>query len=211
MKKIINRNYFENKYWRKYDHLVGIDEVGRGSWAGPIVVAGCIFPKWYTNNELKDSKKLSIKKRKDLFECIKKDALGYHIVFIDASEVDKLNPKQASIKGMKMVFDQILPKPDFALIDGETINTLENKSLSIIEGDNKSISIAAASILAKVTRDNYMVSIDKKYLGYDFAKHKGYGTLLHLQNLKNKGPIRNFHRFSYRPIQNILHYIKERN
>lgn len=209
MKKIINRYLFENKYWKKFDYVLGLDEAGRGCWAGPLVVAGCILPKNYHNDAIRDSKKLSIKKREELFEIIKKDALSYHIVFIAPAEVDKLNPKQASIFGMERIIKEISPSPQAILIDAEKINTkIPNES--IIKGDDRSISIAAASILAKVTRDKYMESMENTYPGYGFANHKGYGTTLHLKQLRKNGPIKGFYRFSYRPIKNVLLTIKDK-
>ncbi|MDR0857095.1 MAG: ribonuclease HII [Mycoplasmataceae bacterium] len=195
---------YEDKYYGEgYKLIAGTDEAGRGSWAGPIVVAMAILPKGYKNDAIDDSKKLSEEKREILFEQIIKDALDYNIVFIDAKEVDKLNPKKASILGMESCIESIKTKPDIVLIDAEHIKS-NIKTVSIIKGDAKSITIAAASILAKVSRDRYMRSLDKKYPNYYFAKHKGYGTALHLAALKVNSPIEGLHRFSYEPIKNLL-------
>ncbi|MDR0739391.1 MAG: ribonuclease HII [Mycoplasmataceae bacterium] len=204
MKNRANMYAFENKYRLKgYKSIVGLDEVGRGSWAGPLVVAAVILPERYHNDEINDSKKVSIKKRELLYDVIVKVALDYAIIFIDPIEVDRLNPKAASIKGMKMALDELKVKPQIALIDSEIIESkVETKS--IVKGDEKSISIAAASILAKVSRDRYMEKISEQYPQYHFAKHKGYGTIQHLKALQKFGPIKNFHRFSYKPIQKIL-------
>jgi ribonuclease HII len=166
------------------------------------VAAACILPKNYKNDVIRDSKKLSIKQRDELFDEIKKIALAYEIIFIEPDEVDKLNPKQASIKGMELAVKQLSIKPQHLLIDAEEINC-NIPQTSIIGGDDKSISIAAASILAKVSRDRYMINISQTYPSYHFDKHKGYGTKEHLLALKKFGPIKGFHRFSYKPIINL--------
>ena len=199
-----NLLYYERKYWVNNKYIVGLDEVGRGAWAGPIVVAGCILPRNYKNNEINDSKKLSRKKREKLFDQIKKDAIATLIYFIDAPDVDKFNPKNASILGMEYICNNILPKPSMAFVDAEQLKKTKVKTLSIVHGDSKSISIAAASILAKVTRDRYMEQMDNKYPGYYFTRHKGYGTMVHLNQLYKYGPIKNFHRFSYRSIKEVM-------
>jgi ribonuclease HII len=162
------------------------------------------LPLNYHNSEIKDSKQLSIKQREKLYDEIIKKAEDYSIVFIEPNQVDELNPKQASINGMKQALSELkVKKPSMALVDAEKIESkIETKS--IIKGDEKSISIAAASILAKVSRDRYMEKMDKVYPQYYFAKHKGYGTMVHLKMLRKYGPIKNFHRFSYKPVQKIL-------
>jgi ribonuclease HII len=158
----------------------------------------------YHNDKINDSKQLSLKQREELFSQICKIAEDYSIIFIDSNQVSDLNPKQASINGMKQALEELkIKKPCMALVDAEKIESkIENKS--IVKGDEKSISIAAASILAKVSRDRFMVKMDKIYPQYHFAKHKGYGTIDHLKMLRKYGPIKNFHRFSYKPIQKIL-------
>lgn len=199
--------YYENKYYSKgYKKIAGLDEAGRGCWAGPLVAAACIFPVGYKNDEIKDSKTLSIKKREKLFDLIIKDCLSYSIVFVESKKVDELNPKQASIYAMGLAIEKLSIKPDILLIDAEKIPS-KTKTQSIIKGDAKSVSIAAASILAKVSRDRYMVKIDSKYPLYNFKKHKGYGTMEHLAALNKHGPIKNFHRYSYRPIKKVLENI----
>lgn len=199
-----NMYLYENKYFYKgYKNIAGVDEVGRGCWAGPLVVASVILPARYRNDKINDSKTLSIKKREELFDVITKDALDYQIIFIDPIEVDKLNPKAASIEGMKRALEQLKIKPDIALIDYEKIVGYDKEFESITKGDAKSISIAAASIVAKVARDRYMIQIDSKYPQYGFKKNKGYGTIDHIKGLRKYGPIKGFHRFSYKPIQTI--------
>ena len=190
-KEVYDRYLYENKYWSKgCNYVLGIDEAGRGSWAGPISVAGVVLPVGYKNDEINDSKLLSAAKRQKLF-------------VVPAVDVDKYNPKQATINGMKKIIEKCNPKPDVALIDAEKIQNCKIKTESIIKGDQKSISIAAASILAKVSRDLLMCEYDKKYPEYEFAKHKGYGTLLHLKKIRKYGPIEKFHRFSYNSIKEI--------
>ena len=196
---------YERKYWNQgNEYILGLDEAGRGPWAGPLVVAGCILPKGYKNDEINDSKKLSMKKREKLFDEIIKSAIAYDILFISAQDVDKLNPKQASINGMYEVFSSIKPTAQVVLIDAEKVPKIKAKTESIIKGDAKSISIAAASILAKVARDRYMIEIANKYPEYHFDSNKGYGTIEHLKAIQKFGPIKDFHRFSYRPIKKII-------
>lgn len=196
---------YERKYWNQdNEYILGLDEAGRGPWAGPLVVAGCILPKGYKNDEINDSKKLSMKKREKLFDEIIKSAIAYDILFISAQDVDKLNPKQASINGMYEVFSSIKPTAQVVLIDAEKVPKIKAKTESIIKGDAKSISIAAASILAKVSRDRYMIEIANKYPEYHFDSNKGYGTIEHLKAIQKFGPIKGFHRFSYRPIKEII-------
>ena len=196
---------YERKYWNQgNEYILGLDEAGRGPWAGPLVVAGCILPKGYKNDEINDSKKLSMKKREKLFDEIIKSAIAYDILFISAQDVDKLNPKQASINGMYEVFSSIKPTAQVVLIDAEKVPKIKAKTESIIKGDAKSISIAAASILAKVARDRYMIEIANKYPEYHFDNNKGYGTIEHLKAIQKFGPIKDFHRFSYRPIKEII-------
>jgi ribonuclease HII len=160
------------------------------------------LPVGYKNDEIRDSKKLSIKQRERLFDEITKNAIDYEIVYISPKNVDKFNPKKSSILGMQQAIKKLRVKPDHVLIDAEQIN-INIPHTSIIGGDDKSITIAAASILAKVTRDRYMVNIHKNYPMYYFDKHKGYGTKQHLLALQKYGPINGFHRFSYKPIINL--------
>lgn len=185
-----------------YKLVAGLDEVGRGCIAGPLVSAAVIFPQNYQNDLIKDSKLLSSTKRELLFDIIKKDALAYYISEISANELDRLNPKQASIFSMQKSIEKINIKPDFLLIDYEKLNT-DIDSLSITKGDQKSISIAAASILAKVYRDNLMIELAKKYPEYLFEKHKGYQTKKHEEAIKKYGAIKGIHRFSYKFLKDF--------
>lgn len=201
MKKLNITQYEQKISLDGYQLIAGIDEVGRGCMAGPVVVAICIFPFNYQNDKIDDSKKLSPKKRLESYCEIIRDCVDYHVEIIDANEVDLLNPKQASIVGMERCALKINTRPDYLLIDAEKINS-PIPSLSIIKGDTKSISIAGASIIAKVTRDQMMIELSKIYPLFHFEKHKGYVTKIHMEALKKYGPIKDVHRFSYKPVKN---------
>lgn len=192
-------NEFENHYFDlQHKMVMGLDEAGRGPLAGPLVVAGVCFKKGYKNDEINDSKKLSEKKRDVLFDQILKDAVYYEIVIVDTDTIDKLNIYQATKQAMIEIASKnanvtaILSDAMRFEIEGKVIE-------SIIKGDQKSISIAAASILAKVTRDKIMYEYDKQYPAYGFAKHKGYPTKQHLAALDAFGVL-DIHRKSYGPV-----------
>lgn len=192
--------YELNAHKNGYQLVIGVDEVGRGCIAGPLVCAGVIFPIGYTNNEIKDSKLLTIKQREKLYDQIIQDCLDYHIVVISSAEVDNINPKQASRLGMKRCVQEIKLKPDYVLIDFEKLD-IDITSLSLVKGDQKSISIAAASIIAKVYRDRLLDELHLLYPLYGFNKNKGYLTKQHLNAINEYGPIKSIHRFSYKPIK----------
>lgn len=190
-------NQYENLYWDKNQYVIGIDEAGRGPLAGPVVVAGVIFPIGYDSKDIYDSKKLSLKKREELYKVILEDALYYNIQIVDEKDVDKYNIYQAT----KMANERIVldSKCQVVLTDAMKLQ-LENYTVySIIKGDQKSCSIAAGSILAKVTRDHIMDEYDAIYPQYGFKQHKGYPTKAHLQALQQFGPCP-IHRFSYGPV-----------
>ena len=190
-------NQYENLYWDKNQYVIGIDEAGRGPLAGPVVVAGVIFPIGYDSKDIYDSKKLSLKKREELYKVILEDALYYNIQIVDEKEIDKYNIYQAT----KMANERIVldSKCQVVLTDAMKLQ-LENYTVyPIIKGDQKSCSIAAGSILAKVTRDHIMDEYDAIYPQYGFKKHKGYPTKAHLQALQQFGPCP-IHRFSYGPV-----------
>ena len=190
-------NQYENLYWDKNQYVIGIDEAGRGPLAGPVVVAGVIFPIGYDSKDIYDSKKLSLKKREELYKVILEDALYYNIQIVDEKEIDKYNIYQAT----KMANERIVldSKCLVVLTDAMKLQ-LENYTVyPIIKGDQKSCSIAAGSILAKVTRDHIMDEYDAIYPQYGFKKHKGYPTKAHLQALQQFGPCP-IHRFSYGPV-----------
>lgn len=196
----INLYEFEEKLYDEGFHLIcGVDEAGRGPLAGPLVVAACILPPFLRIEGINDSKQLSAKKRKELYKVIVKNALAYKIVFVTEEDVDSLNIYQATKKGMLMAIAGLKHKPDYALIDAMPLGELEIPQNSIIHGDARCASVAAASILAKVTRDEYMEKMDIKYPNYGFKKHKGYGTKAHMQALEKYGPCK-IHRKSFAPV-----------
>lgn len=199
MKEIENQLRVENGY----KNICGLDEVGRGCWAGPLVVAICLFDHEYFDNEINDSKKLKESERERLFNKIINNAIFVDWIIYDAEFVDKHNPKTTSIIGMEYLINKHKNKIDFCLIDAEKVET-DVPNMSIIKGDEKSFTIAAASIVAKVIRDRIMKELDKVYPEYGFAAHKGYGTKKHLESLKKHGPIKTVHRFSYKPIANLI-------
>ena len=167
--------------------VCGIDEAGRGPLAGPVCAAAVIFPEGCVIEGVNDSKKLTEKKREALFDVIKEKALAYSIAVADEKEIDEINILQATYLAMRRAFDGLDIKPDMALVDGNRDPGLGVATRTIVKGDANSMSIAAASILAKVTRDRFMLEMDEKYPEYQFAKHKGYGTKLHYEMLTEYG------------------------
>ncbi|VEU77090.1 ribonuclease HII [Mycoplasmopsis columbina] len=194
---------FEKDYWNEYDLILGLDEAGRGCCAGPLVVAGVIFNKNYVNLDINDSKKLNSKKREELFKIIKRDALAYKIVVYDANYVDLFNPKQTSRNGMLKIVKEIELKPNLIITDFEKIDQTDIKQINLVKGDSKSISVAAASILAKVFRDQLMENYDQKYPQYNFKKHKGYATKDHQNVLEAFGPSP-IHRLTYKNVEKCI-------
>ena len=191
--------YEEELYDNGYEKVCGIDEAGRGPLAGPVVVAACIMPPFLRIDGINDSKQLTEKIREELYKIIVKEALAYSVVFINEKEIDELNILNATKKGMLKALDELKVKPDYVLIDAVKLDELKIESKAIIHGDALSASIAAASILAKVSRDHYMEAMDKKYPNYGFARHKGYGTKAHLEALEKYGPCKN-HRKTFTPV-----------
>lgn len=187
MKEQIDMLQFEKDYISQGKKFVaGIDEAGRGPLAGPVVVASVIMPMDNIIEGINDSKKLSEKKRNLLFEKIKEVAIAYHIEVVDEKVIDQINILNATKLGMKNCIEKLSVVPDVVFIDAVKIDS-DVQTVSIIKGDAKSYSIAAASILAKVHRDNMMLQYDKEYPIYNFAKHKGYGTKVHIEAIKQHG------------------------
>ena len=176
--------------------ICGVDEAGRGPLAGPVVAAACILPEGYMLDGLNDSKKLSEKKREKLFDEIINNALDYSIASASVEEIEELNILNATMLAMSRAIEGLKIKPDLALIDGNTSRGFSIKTKTVVGGDAKSPSIAAASILAKVTRDRLCYQYDNDFPLYGFAKHKGYGTALHMQALREYGPTP-IHRLSF--------------
>ena len=178
----------EAKYTQEgYNVICGCDEAGRGPLAGPVVAAACVLPMGLVIDGLNDSKKLTEKRREALFEIIKAEAVAYSIASASVEEIAEINILNASMLAMKRAIEGLSVKADFALIDGNVVRGFDIPAVAVIKGDATSPSIAAASILAKVTRDRLLCEYDKEYPEYAFAKHKGYGTKLHIENIKKYG------------------------
>ena len=190
-------NEYEKIAWNSNELVMGIDEAGRGPLCGPLVVGSCVLPAGYENELINDSKKLTEKKRKQLFDVIKKDALYWNVKIVEPGIIDEMNILEATRSAMQELSDEY--KVSKVLTDAVKIPNQLN--IPIIKGDAKSISIAAASILAKVTRDNIMEELDKKYPEYEFKKHKGYPTKRHIE-LMNEYGVFDIYRFSYSPVKN---------
>ncbi len=176
------------KEYASFGALCGIDEVGRGPLAGPVVAAAVILPQDCKILYLNDSKKLSEKKREELYDVILQECVAYGIGIRDAARIDEINILQATYEAMRDAIANLNVKPDVLLNDAVTIPGVEIKQVPIIKGDAKSVSIAAASIVAKVTRDRMMVKYEEEFPGYGFASNKGYGSAAHIQALKEQGP-----------------------
>lgn len=185
----------EQNLWQIEDELklrgvgaiCGVDEAGRGPLAGPVCAAAVILPEHLQIPGLNDSKKLSDKKRRDLFPIIKEQAIAYGIAFATVEEIDEINILQATFLAMERAVAQLNGQADFALIDGNREPKLDIESMAVVKGDSRSASIAAASIFAKVTRDDYMEELASQYPQYGFEVHKGYGTRRHYQALEEFG------------------------
>lgn len=183
--------------WLEYEKKVisngfrsvcGVDEAGRGPLAGPVCAAAVILPENTIIDGVNDSKKLSEKKREQLFEVIKARSLSYSVAWASIEEIESINILNAAMLAMKRAVEDLSIKADFALIDGNKVPDLDIPAFPVVKGDSLSMSIACASILAKVSRDRLMYKYDEKYPEYGFAKHKGYGTKLHTQVLREIGP-----------------------
>ena len=171
-----------------YSAVCGIDEAGRGPLAGPVCAACVVLPDGYVPEGINDSKKLTEKKREALYDVIRRDAVAYGIAMASHEEIDALNILQATFLAMRRAFEQISPAPSAAIIDGNQRPGLPSYEFTLVKGDALSASVAAASILAKVTRDRCMVELDARYPEYGFARHKGYGTAVHRAALLEYGP-----------------------
>ncbi len=171
-----------------YKIVAGVDEAGRGPLAGPVCAAAVILPPGLEIPGLNDSKKLTEKRRKALFDVIRERAVSYSVAFASHGEIDELNILNATYLAMNRAIAGLHVTPDIALIDGNRAGGIETPNRTLVGGDGKSASVAAASILAKVTRDRLMRELDERYPGYGFAKHKGYGTREHYEALRRLGP-----------------------
>ena len=175
-------------YEQGYTQVCGVDEAGRGPLCGPVVAAACILPCGLVLPGLNDSKKLSEKKRDLLFDQIRENAIAYSIASASVEEINQLNILEATLLAMRRAIEGLPVKADFALIDGNVSRDFQIDAKAVISGDATSPSIAAASILAKVTRDRMCIDLDREYPQYGIAKHKGYGTKVHMDALREHGP-----------------------
>ena len=180
-----------------YQRIAGIDEAGRGALAGPVVAAAVILPFNCQISGVTDSKQLTPKRRAGLFDEIRRTAVAVGIGCVDNKEIDQINILQATMAAMAQAIVQITPAPDYALVDGTHLPKISLPAKAIPKGDTLVQSIAAASIIAKVTRDRLMIELDETYPGYGFQVHKGYGTLLHRQAIAQLGPC-SIHRHSFK-------------
>ena len=196
---------FDKNYYDKGLHsLSGIDEAGRGPLAGPVVAAAAILPKDISIPYLNDSKKLTEKKRNELFEIIKEKAIAYSVSIVGNNKIDEVNILQATFIAMKDSVLSLKVAPELCLVDGNhKIPNLKLNQEAVVDGDAKSAAIAAASILAKVTRDKIMHDYAEKFPQYGFDKHKGYGTKMHMEALKKYGACE-IHRQSFAPVKRII-------
>ncbi len=179
-----------------YSVICGIDEAGRGPLAGPVFAAAVILPEGLEDLGINDSKKLTEKKRDQLFDVIKEKAIAYSIASASEKEIDEINILNATFLAMKRAVEGLSLRPEIALVDGNRKPGTGIEEITLVKGDAKSISIAAASILAKVSRDRYLLELDKEYPQYQFARHKGYPTALHYEMIKKYG-ISPVHRLSF--------------
>ena len=184
--------------------LVGCDEAGRGCLAGPVVAAAVILKDDFYDDLIDDSKKLTPNQREKAYQMIINNCICYGVGIISSETIDKINIYEASRQAMLLAIKNMKHDFDLVLTDAMKLHDEHIRCIDIIKGDAKSFSIASASIIAKVTRDHIMDELDKLYPQYQFKKHKGYGTKLHLQCLEKYGPLKGIHRFSYKPVKKII-------
>lgn len=193
---------YEEKYYKQGVKLiVGVDEAGRGPLLGPVVAGAVILPTYFKSELIDDSKKLSAKKRDEAYKLIVESALSYGVGVVSAKEIDEINIYQASRLAMTRAIENLNHQYEMILSDAMPLSNFDCPVESIIKGDAKASCIAAASIIAKVTRDKMMLELDEKYPHYGIKNHKGYPTKEHLEALEKYGPIIDEHRFTYKPVQ----------
>jgi ribonuclease HII len=184
--------------------IAGIDESGRGPLAGPVVAAAVILPKNFQHSFLDDSKKLTVAARENIHaELTSREGVSWAIAVVESDEIDRINILRATHEAMRRAFAALPARADHALIDGLPVNPFPCAQTALVGGDGLSLSIAAASVLAKVTRDRIMIEMHERHPNYEFARHKGYGTTLHLAKLRAHGPCP-IHRRSFLPVQQTL-------
>lgn len=195
---------FESEARKKgYSAIAGIDEAGRGPLAGPVVAAAVILPLQFELPGLTDSKQLSEKKREELFPLIRSQARAIGVGICDADQIDRLNILQATLKAMSLAVQRLKTPADYLLVDGITAVPLPLRQLTLKKGDSRSLSVAAASVVAKVMRDRMMLGYDRRYPGYGFAGHKGYGSAAHRRAIAELGPTP-IHRISFRGVREFV-------
>lgn len=210
VKKEVDLLKYEHELYKQNIKLIaGVDEAGRGPLVGPVVAGAIILPENYYLEGLNDSKQLSEKKRNIYYEILKRDAIAIGVGVIDAKTIDEVNIYEASKLAMLEALNNLKVKPEHVLIDAMKL-PLDIPSTSIIHGDALSLSIAAASVIAKVTRDEMMYELHKKHPEYHFDKHKGYPTKLHLECLQKYGPLENY-RFTYKPVHDLIEKGERKN
>lgn len=197
-------DFEEQFYNEKIKVIVGVDEAGRGPLCGPVVAAACILPHTYINEKINDSKKLSEKKREQLYDEIINNALSYGVGIVDSKRIDEINIYEATKEAMHLAISQLKIDYDLILTDAMKLKDEKVDVIDIIKGDAKCQCIAAASIIAKVTRDRLLLNMDEQYPEYGFKSHKGYGTKKHIEAIKEHGIIDGFHRETYEPIKSLL-------
>jgi len=191
---------FERRFWEEgYAHVAGVDEAGRGAWAGPVVAAAVILPPGFDCTGIRDSKRLDAAVREDLFGRLTEGAAAWAVGVASAKLVDQLNVLNAALVAMKKACERLAPAPHLLLVDGNRPVPIVMRQHTVVRGDARCVSIAAASVIAKVYRDRLMALLDGKYPGYGFAGHKGYGTADHLNALAALGPSP-AHRRSFGPV-----------
>ena len=199
---------YEKELYEKGITLIGgVDEVGRGPLVGPVVAACVILPVNYELPGLNDSKKISEKKRDQFYDIIMRDAISVGVGIVGPEKIDEINILEASRLAMKLAIENLDVKPEFILSDAMKLNNIDIPYQDIVHGDALSLSIAAGSVIAKVTRDRMMYELDKKYPEYGFAKHKGYPTKAHLENIAKYGVLENY-RFTYKPVSDLINSAK---
>lgn len=200
--------YYEKELYKEGYHLIGgVDEAGRGPLVGPVVAACVILKENYTLPGLTDSKQLSAKKRDTLYDIIMKEAISVGVGIVDAKTIDEINILEASRLAMTLAIQNMDIKPDYVLTDAMKLKDIDIPFKDIIHGDALSLSIAAGSVIAKVTRDRMLEDLDKQYPEYGFAKHKGYPTKAHLEAIKKYGLLKDY-RFTYKPVRDLMENTK---
>ena len=197
-------DYERNLYSKKVKYIAGTDEAGRGCLLGPVVAAAVILPEGFTSDLINDSKKLTEKQRERAFKLIEENAIAIGVAIIPPEKIDEINILEASRLAMEIALKNMNHEYDLVLTDCVKLYHEDKLQENLIKGDARSINIAAASIIAKVTRDHICYELDTKYPMYNIKKNKGYGTKDHLLALDEYGPVKGLHRFSYKPVKERL-------